>query len=763
MKQNSKLKIQHLRFKSLFSVVFLVIFISTLGCATTSGVKATSQVKEAPVLTNIDIRDYSVTLTASKPFVYTIYRSDDPYKMVVDLPDTSIGAFNSRILSDKSGITEIIPSQVESPSFLARLELLLQTPSMVEPEYKDKSLTIRVKKEETPMEQSAVFKEVKEAAEVKEVKEVQKEEVAETEKEETIKLPKATEIKDITIERSAQGVRVLIKGNGSMTPSVFPLDNRIVIDIPDVAMGAQVPSAVISPLKGIRPGKYKDKVRLVFDLKEKTNFDVNASGDMIVIALQRSEQEPPAPQIAQKMAPQEEKIEKIEPEEIAILIAEGKYTGKKISLDFQDTDIVPIFRLLADISGYNIVVSPEVKGKLTMKLINVPWDQALDLILLTATPPLAKSFEGNIIRILLFETFKKEKEELAKIKEAEQKEIEALPLESKTYTLSYAKAEAIKWNLLGYIYQRIEDKQTKEVTYTYRFDENIRLLSKRGNAIADSITNVLKVSDIPSKISEIEDFIMVIDQPTKQVMIEARIVEVNQSDVKDLGISWGLNLKSPDSLFQVKGFSGLNRGPITGSNYMVDFPSGSSPGSGSGFNFGVLNPARTLGLDFQISALQTLGKGKIVSNPRIMTLDYHEATISQGDSIPIRKLTPEGTISTEFKDYTLSLKVTPHIMPGNLISMAIEAKKEEPDWTRVSLEGTPASKKREATTNVIIRDGETVVIGGVFKTSSQTGETGVPGLMNIPIIGWLFKNKKVVEETSEMLIFITPRIVQKPE
>lgn len=739
MNKYLKFKIQKLKFKSLFSVVFLVIFISTLGCATTSGVKASSQVKEAPVLTNIDIRDYSVTLTVSKPFVYTIYRSGDPYKMVVDLPDTSIGAFNSRIVSDKSGITEIIPSQVESPFFLARLELLLQTPSMVEPEYKDKSLMIRVKKEETLKEVKEVKeeKEVEEAAKVKEVKEVQKEEVAETEKEETIELPKATEIKDITIERSAQAVQVLIKGNGSMTPSVFPLDNRIVIDIPDVAMGAQLPSAVISPLKGIRSGKYKDKVRLVFDLKEKTNFDVTASGDMIVIALQRSEQEPSAPQIAQKMAPQEEKIEKMELAEIMPPVAEGKYTGKKVSLDFQDTDIVPIFRLLADISGYNIVVSPEVKGKLTMKLINVPWDQALDLIMKTSTPALGKSVEGNIIRIAPLTVFTAENEEIAKAAEAS---IKAEYLETRIFLTSYAKVKEVE--------KAIKDS---------------KVLTPRGNISADERTSSIVINDVPSVFSKIENLFSTLDKPTPQVMIEARIVEVNQSDVKDLGISWGLNLKSPDSLFQMKGFSGLNKGPITGSNYMVDFPSGSSPGSGSGFNFGVLNPARTLGLDFQISALQSVGKGKIVSNPRIMTVDNGKAFISQGDSIPIRKLTPEGTISTEFKDYTLSLTVTPHITPDNSISMAIEAKKEEPDWTRVSLEGTPASKKREATTNVIIRDGETVVIGGVFKTSSQTGETGVPGLMNIPIIGWLFKNKKLSDETSEMLIFITPRIVHKPE
>ncbi|MEW6214954.1 MAG: secretin N-terminal domain-containing protein, partial [Nitrospirota bacterium] len=499
------------------------LLIAFWGCATTSSVKGSSQLKEA-LITGIDIQDHTVTLTVNKPFVYTIFRSDDPYKIVIELPDVSIGAFNNRIVSDKAGITEIVPSQVGSPSFMARLEMLLQTPSMVEPEYKNNTLIIRIKKEELPIE-------VKEEKELEEVKEA-KEEGAE------IPLPKATEITNILFEKSAEIVKVLIKGNGSMTPSVFPLDNYIVIDIPDVVMNVPLPSAVISPLKGIRSGKYKDKIRLVFDLKEKTDFDVAAIGDSIVIALS-----PPIAQMAE---------EKIEAAEITP-ITEGRYTGKKISLDFQDADIIPIFRLLADISGYNIVVSPEVKGKLTMKLINVPWDQALDLILKTFS--LGKSVEGNIIRIAPHTVFTRESEEAAKAKEAE---IKAEPLDTKIFPISYADVSDV-------------EKAVKDS----------KILTPRGSISVDKRTSSMVINDVPSVFPQIENLLTTLDKPTPQVMIEARIVEVNTSDVRDLGIQWGFFLRSTDNLISFRGLSGLGAGPFTGSNFLVDFPATVSPGSGS--------------------------------------------------------------------------------------------------------------------------------------------------------------------------------------
>jgi type IV pilus assembly protein PilQ len=754
MKIKAKIREQKVKLKGLFFTIGIIISFLALGCATTGTVSQSSPSKGAPVLTKIDVQDYALTITAGKPFTYAIYRAGDPYKMVVDIPDMSIGAFNTRIISDKAGITEVLPSQVTSPAFMARLEILLQTPSLAETEFRNTSLVVRVKKEDAP---KYVQEETKEALETKELDEdLAKAEdppvIAQTAQHNQSTQPataataKATEINEILLDKSSGSIRVTIKGNGAMVPSVFPLENRIVMDIPDVVMNTSIPASVISPLKGIRSAKYKDKVRLVFDLKKPAEFDVTASGSSVVMVLQKSGKEPLEAEAAQKRSQKSEDMQaaaetkspdKAEITDIISSISEGRYTGKKISLDFQDTDIIPIFRLLADISGYNIIVSPEVKGKLTMKLINVPWDQALDLMLKTTTPPLGKAVEGNIIRIAPHSVFTQESEETAKASEAA---IKAEHLDTRIFPISYAKVLDVE--------KSIKDS---------------KMLSPRGNISYDERTTSLVINDVPSVFPRIEGLLANLDKPTPQVMIEARIIEVNTSDVKDLGIQWGFNYRTPNNLFNFGGMRGLNTGATTGGKYLVDFPAGASPGSGTGFNFGILNAAKTMGLDLQISALQSIGKGKIVSNPRIMTVDNGKAFISQGDSIPIRKLTPEGTISTEFKDFALSLTVSPHITPDNSVSMGIEARKEEPDWTRVSLEGTPASKKREANTNVIIRDGETIVIGGVFKTSKQDTNTGVPGLMNIPIIGWLFKNNKMTEDTSEMLIFITPRIVHKPE
>jgi type IV pilus assembly protein PilQ len=716
---------------TIFYLLIYFMLIAFWGCATTteSGMEESLKPQEATLITGINIQDNAVTITANKPFIYTIYRPGDPYKIVVDLPDVTIGSFNNKIVSDKAGITEIIPSQIEAPSFMARLEMLLQTPSIVEQEYKNNVLTIKIK-EELPKEISMAGLKAEEEA-----SKIEKEDIPEPAPVEQEPLPTATEITGISFEKSTETVNVLVKGNGSMIPNVFPLGDRIVIDIPGVVMNTTLPEAVLSPVKGIRSGKYTDKVRLVIDLKEKTNFDVTASGDSVVIALQRTDKEIPALPEAQ-MPSEELKEAAVETKEIKEpeALVPGEYTGKKISLDFQDADIVPIFRLLADISGYNIVVSPEVKGKLTMKLNNVPWDQALDLILKTFS--LGKSIEGNIIRIAPYTVFAKESEEAAKAKEAG---IKAEPLETKIFPISYADVKVVETSI-----------------------RSSKILTPRGSMSVDVRTSSMLIKDVASVFPEVENLLATLDKPTPQVMIEARIVEVNTNAVKDLGIQWGGFIKGTNTLSSIGGFSGLNPGTFTGENFLVDFPGGASAGSGSGFTFGILNPAKTMGLDLQLSAVETLGKGKVISNPRILTVDNGKAKILQGKSIPVRKLTTEGTVSTEFKDINLELNVQPHITPDNSIGISIEIKKEELDPTVPSIEGVPGTDKKEAKTDVIIKDGETIVIGGIYKINTTESETGVPGLMKIPILGWLFRNTKEEVTTAELLMFITPRIVQKP-
>jgi type IV pilus assembly protein PilQ len=685
------------------------------GCATTSSVKESAQPGETAVVTGIDIKDYSVTIKVNKPFSYTMYRPDDPYKVVVELLDVGTGAFNMKVVSDKAGITEIVPYQVESPSLLTRLEILLPMPSEAEPVYKDNELKIKLK-ENVPKE---VLKEEVPQQAVKEVAEIKEPEPATPEPEE-IPLPKATEITGISFERAADKLNVLFKGNGSMEPSVFNLDNRIIIDVPDIALSAQIPAEVVSPIKGIRSGKYDGKTRIVIDLKEKTDFNIETIRDSIVLSLML----PLADRIT------EEKPEVAEAGEEAGIPVQGKYTGKKISLDFQDADIGPIFRLLADISGYNIVVSPEVKGKLTMKLINVPWDQTLDIILKTFS--LGKTIEGNIIRIAPYSVFARESDESAKAKDAE---LRAVPLETKIFPISYADVTII-------------DKAIKDS----------KMLSPRGSINLDKRTSSLTVYDVASVFPQIEKLLVVLDKPTPQVMIETRIVEISDKAAVDLGIQWGISHPTGSKPFRGTQ-SGI--GPFTGDNFIIDLPTSTK---GAGIAFGILDPTRTMGLDLQLSALETMNRSKIISNPRVLTTDNEKAVITQGVSQPFRKVdVASGQVSVEFKDILLTSEVTPHITPAGSINMIVYIKKEDIIDTMV-IDGNevPITSKVESNTKVLIQDGETLVIGGVLRRSHIEGISGVPGLMNIPILGWLFKGKSTSEETTELMIFITPKVVEKP-
>jgi type IV pilus assembly protein PilQ len=715
------------------------------GCATA---KVNGTEPSKPVISNIAVEDNSLMIAADQPFVYAMYKPGDPYKIIVDMPDTSIGVFNKRIVSHKRGITEVVPTQVESPSFLARLEILLETPSAIDQEYKNNILTIKIKNDmvvrEASPKQPDPPKELTIPASDSKERALLALKVNDNVNQ-TLKpnFPKATEITNISFDASGGVVKILIQGNGTMTPNVFPLENRLVIDIADVVLNASMPVGVISPIRGIRSGRHDDKTRLVIDLKEMTKFDVAAIGESIVVTVQR-EREPAAlataDQTAAETAPAYGHAPAGDAPEIASENKCQRYLDGKenINFDFQDQDIVPIFRLFADISGCNLFVHPDVKGTATMKFIDVSWIQALDTILKTFS--LGKSFEGNIITIAPHSVFTRESEEKAKAREAISL---AEPLETEIFNISYA--------------------QVKDVDAAIK---NAKLLTPRGSTSVDERTSTILVQDTAAVFPKVQELLTTLDKPTPQVLIEARIVEVNIATTRDLGIQWGMNIQATNTLSSLGGLSGvptLTPGAFTGNNYLVDFPAKNvGPLSGSGFTFGFLSPDRTFGLDLQLSAIETIGNGKVISNPRILTVDNGKAKILQGKSIPVRKLTAEGTVSTEFKDVTMELNVVPHITPDKSVGMAIEIKKEELDPTVPSIEGVPGTDKKEANTNVIVKDGETIVIGGMYKISTSDSDSGVPGLMNIPILGWLFKNNTKTSTTNELLIFITPRIVEKP-
>jgi type IV pilus assembly protein PilQ len=739
----------------------LILLMPVLGCATKATVKNASMADELPVITGITVEDNSLSVVSNKSFMYTIYAGNDPYKVTVDIPDMRAGAFTSKIVSSKSGISEIIPQQTDSPSPSVKLEITLQTPSSVVPLYKDNTLTIQIKPEEPVTltqtkeagEEKVEAKEMPGAGTAPDTEAVSQEEepspaaepahdAAESGREEV--LSKATSIDRIELRKSTGGLKVLISGDGTMMPNVFPLDRRIVIDIPNVSMHASLPSSSVSPLKGIRVGRHKDKVRLVLDLQEKTAFDVASVGKTIEISLKNKELSTAPPAVP--ATPAEEKTAnepspaaketvsgEAAPAESAMNGAArgpeqetqpiGRYRGKKISLDFQDADVGPIFRLLADVNNYNLVLDPAVKGKITIKLMNVPWDQALDIIL--NQTHMSHRIEGNILWIAPVSVFDQIVSERAKSKETEEK---AEPLVQEVIRVNYATAAEIQTAI-----------------------SNGKLLSPRGSITIDGRMNTLIVKDTQASIGRMKDLVAIMDVAKPQVMIEAKLVEVDTSYTQSLGIRWGGSFTSQTFPNNV------------GGNFSVNTPTVAAgpdtTNDGGALNL-TLGHANSMSVNLSLSALETMSKSKTLSNPKVMTMDNEAATIQQGTTFFIPTVSQAGT-QTQSQTATLSLQVTPKITPDGYVQLKVSA-------TDNSLQpGTAGAdavvNTKSLTTQALVKNGETLVIGGIYRRDETESTSGVPGLSKIPLLGWLFKTReKTGPDIKELLIFITPMIVSQP-
>jgi len=715
-----------MRKKILLKIVLsFALLILILGCATPSGIKESATDETLAMITDMKVEDNTLVITGNKYFIYTVYSSNDPYRTTIEIPGMSVGSFTDKIISDNSDITEVIPQQINLPKQAVRIDIVLQNPSSVVPAYKDNTLTLTVKAEE-PVDNSGMMTATTMPQTVN------------TEKAEKNIAPmsKATEISNIEIKKVVGGVKVLISGNGTMIPNVFPIDDRIVVDIPDVSLNAAVPSSVISPLKGIRAGKHKEKVRLVLDLLEKTNYDVAAIGSSIEISLQKTDVVSSKTQ-TYKLNDSATGLTSTEPEKMV----EGNFSGKRISLDFQDADIIPIFRLLADISGYNIVVSPGVSGRTTLKLINVPWDQALDIILRTFS--LTKLVDGNIIRIVPTATVAKEMDEITRAKKAA---AEAGELRTKVFPVNYAELAKLKDAI-----------------------DKAKVVSSRGSITLDERGSSLIINDLDDNLEQIGALIAELDQESmqaRQVVIEAKIVEVNSDYTKDLGVQWGFlwnGLKSDNSYVVSKGGNNDNISGVSGTSvaldsdlFNVNLPAAVGAGSGGSIGISYLNKAASLVLNLQLSAMEQLKKGKVLSTPSVMTMNNQEAKITQGKTIYLGVATAD-KIDYKAIDALLSLTVKPRIAPGGAIFMDLDITKDEPGT--VTSGGVDILKNTVKTT-VLVNDSETVVIGGIFKQTESDVDDGVPGLSKIPILGYLFKKNKKVTTNTEVMIFITPKIVE---
>ncbi len=399
------------------------------------------------------------------------------------------------------------------------------------------------------------------------------------------------------------------------------------------------------------------------------------------------------------------------------------FTGEKIALDFYETDIKNVFRILREVSGKNFAIDKDVTGKVTMTLDEpVPWDQVLDLVL--RMNQLGMVQEGEIIRIATLETLKKE-DDLRKAKlEAYRKareEVKALePLITRYFPVSYSSAASE-------VKPHIEKIMTKD----------------RGSVSVDEKNNQVIVTDTAAVIRQAEEIIRRIDKVTAQVVIEARVIEVSDNFSRELGIDWTLDYGP-----------GLLGDLATNTNMAMNFPSEAN--SSIGINFSRLTGVPFV-LDAKINALETTGEGKILSSPKILTLDNKKAKIKQGVEYPYLERDSSGGSSVKFKNIDLLLEVTPHVTPDNRISMIIFITKN--DVAGITA-GVPSVATNEAQTELLVNDGDTIVIGGIIKASETKGSDGFPGLNNIPILGWMFKNTTTKKQSNELLIFMTPRIVQ---
>ena len=410
-----------------------------------------------------------------------------------------------------------------------------------------------------------------------------------------------------------------------------------------------------------------------------------------------------------------------------------KYSGSPISLDLQGADLRAVLRSFSEISGLNMVIDPAVNGTVDVALRDVPWDQALDIIL-TANK-LGYVVDGTIVRIAPLGTLADEQTQKRKL---EDEKALAGDLVSQSRRVSYAKASDL---------EPLINKQ----------------LSARGTFTMDPRTNTIIVRDLETRVTAVMDLISLLDLPQPQVEIEARIVQTNKNFARQLGIQWGFNGQVSPALGNTSPFAFPNNGQLNGAavgppgtpaNTAVALPV-TGP-SGVHLALGSVNGA--FNLDATLTALESTGNGRILSTPRVTTQNNMAAEMTQGTQIPIQT-SANNTISVTFKDAALKLLVTPQITAAGTVIMLINLENSQPDFTR-AVQGIPPINTQRAVTSVLVADGQTTVIGGVFVTNEQTQQDRTPGLGTIPLIKWLFKRDVNSTTDQELLIFITPRIVK---
>ncbi len=547
----------------------------------------------------------------------------------------------------------------------------------------------------------------------------------------------ATELRSVMAAELPTGFAITLAGNGPLVASSVEdardLPARVFLDFQGVSAGraAAVTNVNAAGIERVRVATNSREpliTRVVIDLARKIPYTIETVGEEIRVLFNRAV-DASAALVAPPAPPRQAAV--AAPVVVAPLQpstnAQGQrtFSGDPITLDFQGADLRAVLRTFADISGLNIVIDPSIQGTVDVALRDVPWDQALDIIL--RANKLGYSVDGTIVRIVPMNVLAQESEDRKKLADAN-----ALAGELRIITrpLSYAKAG----DLVPII--------TKSS------------LSPRGDVQIDIRTNTLIIRDLADRLQAASELIVALDRPQPQVEIEARIITLNRNFAKELGLQWGFNGRVDPSVGTSTGLAFPSSGVLTGGTGAVNPAAPSALGLALGSINGALN------LDVALRALETSGKVRIVSSPRVSTQNNVEAEITQGSQIPVQTVS-NNTVTVTFIPAALVLRVTPQITASNTVIMRIVVDKSSPNYSQVTpAQPTPSIDKQAASTTVLVPDGDTTVIGGIYNSLESSSEDRTPGLHRIPLLGWLFKNNADRETQDELLIFITPKILK---
>ena len=662
---------------------------------------------------------------APQPLSFTI---DNPARISLDLPGTALALPSRRVDVRKAGLDSIVAAEAQG-----RSRLVLNLDRMVPYETKVDGNRILVTLGEA---RSAAAAPAAVAASA------------------PARAPAAVasrSIKSLDFRRGTDGAgRILVKLSDPRTPiNVHQQGSQVVVEF----VGADLPAdqqrrfdvtdfgTPVTSFDAVRQGGT-------------TRLLINATGDFEQLAYQADDQ------YVIEIQPQRQK---------AATVAQDKpvYTGERLTLNFQDIETRSLLQLLSDASGLNIVVNDTVGGSVTLRLQNVPWDQALDIIL--RLKGLDKRRQDNVIIVAPAEELAaREKASLSARNDMEQ----LAPLRTEYLQINYAKASDI-----AALVQSTSGKGGAGRN---------SMLSSRGSVTVDDRTNTLLLQDTAESITNVRQLVATLDIPVRQVLIEARIVVVNEDFSRDLGVRAGvtaLRSNGTSGLLSTTGTaagsdtilsSALQNVQSSGSPYPVSVPTGSAAAAANRYNVNlpVANPAGSLALmvlgsdyivDLELSAAQSEGRGEVISSPRIITANQKEAVISQGTEIPYQQSASSGAATIQFKEALLSLRVTPLITPDNRLILDLNVKKDSVGKVIVTSGGVnvPAIDTSSLSTSVLVGDGQTVVLGGILTTERRESEKKVPGLGDVPVLGHLFKSNSKVNNKGELLIFVTPKILRE--